>query len=126
MYLHCFYMLQGLSLQSSDMRATQVRGYSRLYDNIDDYGLPYFIFSIFWFLMFIDCGIYWVHRWLHLPFFYRNLHKPHHKWLVPTPFASHAFHWLDGFAQSAPYHIFVFLFPLHKVWHGVRAARTAM
>ena len=37
------------------------------------------------------------------------------QWLVPTPFASHAFHWLDGFAQSSPYHIFVFLFPLHKV-----------
>jgi sterol desaturase/sphingolipid hydroxylase (fatty acid hydroxylase superfamily) len=29
--------------------------------------------------MFIDFGIYWIHRGLHLPFFYRNFHKPHHK-----------------------------------------------
>ena len=33
---------------------------------------------------------------------------------VPTPFASHAFHPVDGFAQSFPYHLYPFLFPLHK------------
>ncbi|CAI2167269.1 1868_t:CDS:2 [Funneliformis geosporum] len=34
--------------------------------------------------------------------------------LVPTPYASHAFHPLDGYVQSVPYHLFVYLFPLHK------------
>src|SRR6185503_7478279 len=34
--------------------------------------------------------------------------------LVPTPFSSHAFHPLDGYLQSVPYHLFVFLFPLQK------------
>ena len=33
---------------------------------------------------------------------------------VPTPFASHAFHPLDGYAQSVPYHLFIYLFPLHR------------
>ena len=33
---------------------------------------------------------------------------------VPTPFASYAFHPLDGYLQSLPYHIFIFIFPLHK------------
>ena len=33
---------------------------------------------------------------------------------VPTPFASHAFHPIDGFLQSVPYHLYVFLFPMHK------------
>jgi len=33
---------------------------------------------------------------------------------VPTPFASHAFHPLDGYLQSVPYHLFIFLFPLHR------------
>ncbi len=33
---------------------------------------------------------------------------------VPTPFASHAFHPVDGYAQSLPYHIFAYLFPLHR------------
>ncbi len=35
--------------------------------------------------------------------------------IIPTPFASHAFHPIDGFSQSFPYHLYVFLFPIHKV-----------
>jgi lathosterol oxidase len=33
---------------------------------------------------------------------------------VPTPYASHAFHPIDGFLQSVPYHMYVFMFPMHK------------
>ena len=33
---------------------------------------------------------------------------------MPTPFASLCFTPLDGFLQSLPYHVFVFVFPLHK------------
>lgn len=33
---------------------------------------------------------------------------------VPTPFSSHAFHPVDGYMQSVPYHLFIFLFPLHR------------
>jgi len=51
---------------------------------------------------------------LHHPLIYKYIHKPHHKWLIPTPFASHAFHPLDGYLQSVPYHLFIFVFPLHR------------
>ncbi|KAI0950891.1 hypothetical protein AcW1_008077 [Taiwanofungus camphoratus] len=93
----------------------EVMGYSLLYDNVADYGWPYFFFSIIWFLVFTDFGIYWVHRWEHHPICYKWLHKPHHKWIIPTPFASHAFHPLDGYLQSVPYHLFIFLFPLQRI-----------
>jgi lathosterol oxidase len=33
---------------------------------------------------------------------------------VPTPFASYAFHPIDGFMQGLPYHLYPLLFPLHK------------
>ena len=94
------------------------------------------------FLLFTDFCIYWVHRFLHIPVMYRKLHKPHHKWvstysfpislprslvprfdesiadysrsIVPTPFASHAFHPVDGYLQSVPYHLTVYLIPIHK------------
>lgn len=92
----------------------EVRGYSKLYEDVHEYGWGYFVFSIFFFLAFTDYGIYWIHRWEHHPMWYKWLHKPHHKWLIPTPFASHAFHPLDGYFQSIPYHLFVFLFPLHQ------------
>ncbi|CAK4664776.1 hypothetical protein LEN26_018412 [Aphanomyces euteiches] len=93
----------------------EVRGYSFLYDDVDQYGYPYLVFSVVMFMFFNDMMIYWIHRWLHHPLIYKHVHKLHHKWLVPTPFASHAFDPLDGFLQSSPYHMFIFLMPLHKV-----------
>ncbi|KAG9029595.1 c-5 sterol desaturase [Tulasnella sp. JGI-2019a] len=92
----------------------EVRGGSRLYDNIGDYGWTYFLLSVPFYLLFTDYCIYWLHRWLHHPILYKRLHKPHHKWLIPTPFASHAFHPIDGYFQSVPYHLFIFLFPLQR------------
>lgn len=135
----------------------EVRGYSLLYDNVNDFrGLPisrilnwlyqsisnligfhqipsnsfinsllqsdlhffggwsYLIFSQLFFLWFTDFAIYLVHRWIHTPSIYKYIHKSHHKWIIPTPFASYAFNPLDGFLQSLPYHLFIFIFPLHK------------
>ncbi|BGO92593.1 hypothetical protein NBRC10512_000588 [Rhodotorula toruloides] len=100
-----------------------VRGWSMLYDTVAEgpFGerggaLPwvYMAFSAVFFLWFTDFCIYWVHRWLHIPFLYKRLHKPHHKWIIPTPFASHAFHPVDGYLQSVPYHLACYLFPIHK------------
>ena len=74
----------------------EVRGYSKLYTSIDDYGWPYFWFSLVWFILFTDFGVYWIHRFEHHPMLYSWLHKPHHVWKVCTPFASFAFHPLVG------------------------------
>ncbi|KAF9375504.1 c-5 sterol desaturase [Mortierella sp. AD011] len=77
-------------------------------------GWGYVAISVVAFLLFTDWGIYWIHRFLHHPLLYKRLHKPHHKWIVPTPFASHAFHFMDGYSQSVPYHLFVYLVPMQK------------
>jgi len=92
-----------------------VRGYSKMYDaSAAGPGLWYDILQFPFFILFTDLFIYWIHRGLHHPLVYKNLHKPHHKWIMPTPYASHAFHPVDGFSQSIPYHVFPFLFPLQK------------
>lgn len=95
----------------------ELQGFSKLYMNVDEStgGWKAILFQVPSFILFTDCGIYFIHRWLHWPSIYKKLHKPHHKWIVCTPFASHAFHPVDGWAQSLPYHWFPFLFPLHKV-----------
>ncbi|KAF9000694.1 fatty acid hydroxylase [Cyathus striatus] len=93
----------------------EVMGYSKLYDGFDTYGYIYLCFSVPFFLLFTDYCIYWVHRILHYPPVYKALHKPHHKWIIPTPFASHAFHPVDGYLQSVPYHLFVFIFPMNRL-----------
>lgn len=102
----------------------EVRGHSFMYESVGNPGFSHPLLTLFGaaynyiqfplFLMFTDCGIYFIHRGLHSKLLYKRLHKPHHKWIMPTPFASHAFHPLDGFAQSVPYHVFPFIFPLQK------------
>jgi len=97
----------------------EVRGYSKMYDAIPQgawWAMNgwYNLLQLPLFLIFTDFCIYWIHRGLHHPMVYKRLHKPHHKWIMPSPYASHAFHPLDGFAQSIPYHVFPFIFPLQK------------
>lgn len=92
----------------------EVNGYSKLYSNINDYGVFYLVFSLIMYLLFTDCLIYWIHRAEHHPKLY-FIHKQHHKWKVSTPFAAYAFNPLDGYLQALPYHLFPFLFPLHKI-----------
>lgn len=95
----------------------ELHGYSKLYWDVNEStgGWKAILYQFPAFIMFTDCGIYFIHRWLHWPAVYKALHKPHHKWIVCTPFASHAFHPVDGYFQSLPYHWYPFLFPLHKV-----------
>jgi lathosterol oxidase len=93
----------------------EVRGYAKLYDSVADEPFPYYnILQFPIFIGFTDFFIYWIHRGLHHPLVYKTLHKPHHKWIMPTPYASHAFHPVDGWAQSIPYHVFPYVFPLQK------------
>ncbi|XP_006642354.1 lathosterol oxidase [Lepisosteus oculatus] len=109
--------LPWISIPTVALFFAEVRGFSKLYDNISDspYGWFGVILSMISFLFFTDMCIYWIHRFLHHKLIYKCFHKPHHVWKIPTPFASHAFHPVDGFLQGLPYHIYPFLFPLHKV-----------
>lgn len=91
----------------------ELHGYSRLYSSTPPFP-AYTYLQLPLFIAFTDFAIYWIHRYEHHPAVYKWLHKPHHRWIVPTPYASFAFHPLDGWAQSVPYHIFPFLFPLEK------------
>lgn len=94
----------------------EARGYSKMYDTTDQGPGAWYNWMQFpLFVLFTDFCIYWIHRGLHHPRIYKHIHKPHHKWIMPTPYASHAFHPLDGYAQGLPYHIYPFLFPLNKI-----------
>ncbi|KAJ1671195.1 c-5 sterol desaturase [Coemansia sp. RSA 1836] len=92
----------------------QLHGYSRVYKDWNQYGVAYLFVSAAMFILFTDFCIYWVHRLEHHPLVYARCHKLHHKWIVCTPYASHAFHPMDGYLQSVPYHLAVYLFPMHE------------
>jgi len=112
------YSIPIMGLISLPFYMVSIRGYSKLYyyPTEENGGIPYMIFSVFLYLAFTDCGIYWIHRFLHtVPWLYKNIHKEHHRWIVVTPFASLAFHPIDGAAQSVPYLIFPWFFPIQKI-----------
>lgn len=106
--------IPGMSFLTAACFVAELLGYSKLYWRLEDYPSWYLWAQVPLFIMFTDFGIYLIHRGLHHKLIYKHLHKPHHKWIVSTPFASHAFHPLDGFLQSVPYHLFPFVFPLQK------------
>jgi lathosterol oxidase len=106
--------MPGMALLTAVCFTAECRGYSKLYDQTSEQPWWYLYLQFPLFLLFTDSLIYCIHRGLHHPVFYKRLHKAHHKWIMPTPYASHAFHPVDGFAQSIPYHVFPFVFPLQK------------
>lgn len=105
-----------MSILTVVMFLAEVRGYGKLFDSFDDTILGKWSIATYSisFILFTDSLIYWIHRALHSKLLYKRLHKTHHKWKIPTPFASHAFNPLDGFLQSLPYHLYVFILPMHK------------
>ena len=102
-----------MSGMTAVMETWILMGHGHLYTVANQYGWLYFIASPLLFLLFTDFLIYWIHRWLHHRYFYW-LHKLHHHYKETTPFSAFAFHPIDGFAQSFPYHIFVLIFPMHQ------------
>ncbi|KAK9236994.1 hypothetical protein V1525DRAFT_405278 [Lipomyces kononenkoae] len=104
-----------MSLLTVPWFVAEIRGHSLLYWDVNDHGLAYLFLQFPLFVLFTDFSIYLIHRGLHHPILYKRLHKPHHKWIVPTPYASLAFHPIDGYLQSLPYHMFPFVFPLQKI-----------
>jgi len=104
-----------MAIPSTFIFLAEVKGYSQLYESVEGVsGWLYMAATVVLYLFFTDTLIYWIHRWLHHPLLYSIIHKPHHRWITPTPFASYAFHPADGFLQSTPYHIFAFIIPLNK------------
>lgn len=112
-----------LTLMTVPWFLADVRGYSKMYDTMAEgpFGADagwkswaYMALSIALFFWFTDITIYYIHRAVHLPLLYKKLHKPHHRWVIPTPFASHAFHPVDGYFQSIPYHAAAYLWRIHK------------
>jgi lathosterol oxidase len=92
----------------------QLRGYSKLYIYDPNVTWSSTFLTIALFIVFTDSCIYWIHRWEHtFPWIYKNIHKLHHEWKVPSPYAAYAFHPLDGYAQSVPYHLFVLFWPMN-------------
>ena len=93
----------------------QSRGVTKLYNQINDLGWGYFVFSVFIMILLHDAWFYFTHRLMHHPKLFKYIHKVHHQSTDPSPFAAFSFHPLEAIVEAAIYVIFAFLFPVN-IW----------
>lgn len=88
-------------------------GVTQQYKHISDYGVSYFIISIFAMIFIHDTYFYWAHRFMHIKKLYPYIHKVHHNSINPTPWAAFSFHPIEGFLEAAIVPIIVVIMPSH-------------
>ncbi|MEL7003932.1 MAG: sterol desaturase family protein [Bacteroidota bacterium] len=93
--------------------ATPLSGFNLRYHSIDDYGWGYWFLSIILMIILHDTYFYWTHRAMHHKSLFKYFHLVHHKSTNPSPWASYAFHPLEGVVEAAVIFPIVFLIPFH-------------
>ncbi|XP_063970313.1 fatty acid hydroxylase domain-containing protein 2-like [Lytechinus pictus] len=62
--------------------------------------LPTLIIQLVIFAIVEEFGFYYSHRMLHLPFFYKPIHKQHHEWIAPIGFVTSYAHPFENFISN--------------------------
>jgi len=90
-------------------------GQTKLYNEIDEYGIIYFFTSIIFMVLLHDTYFYWTHRLIHHSKLFEYVHKVHHSFKSPTPWASFAFHPLEAIISLGIIPIIIFIIPYHHL-----------
>jgi sterol desaturase/sphingolipid hydroxylase (fatty acid hydroxylase superfamily) len=90
-------------------------GWSLGYFEVERYGVVYLVVSVFVLAFLHDSYYYWAHRLMHHRRLFRYVHKLHHGFTNPTPFASYAFHPFEAMIEVAWFAPVAFVLPVHPV-----------
>ena len=93
--------------------AKEKLGIFSVYTDINERGIPYFIFSIFLFMIINDTWFYWMHRAMHSIKFFKQFHMKHHQSVNTTPLTAYSFNVGEGLINMG-YYIFMIIF---VPWH---------
>lgn len=93
----------------------KVQGHTLIYNDILKYGYGYLIFSLVAMIFLHDAYFYWMHRLLHQPKWFKQIHVVHHYSRNTSPWASFSFHPLEAILEFAILPIAVFIMPLHPL-----------
>lgn len=88
-------------------------GGTMIYFKPDEYGWTWLILSLPLHFIYQDGAAYYVHRVLHLPIVYKNVHKWHHYYKQPTAFSATAMHPAELFFFQTFIILPIFTVPLH-------------
>jgi lathosterol oxidase len=104
-----------LVAMASILLFTPLKNYTQIYTKLDEHSIAYLILSYVACLVIHDTYFYWMHRAIHLKFWYKHIHKVHHLSTNPSPFASFAFHFIESALEGLIIVILAFALPLHPI-----------
>ncbi len=84
------------------------------YGAISDYGIAYFIVSFLLMVIIHDTYFYWTHRLIHHRKLFPLVHKVHHQFTNPTPWAAFSFHPLEAIISMGVIPVIIFCIPWHQ------------
>ena len=90
-------------------------GYTKNYSDINEFGLPYFVLSIFLMIVMHDAYSYWIHRIIHHRWVFKHVHLLHHKFKNPSPWSAFAFHPFESILTMGIIPIILFVLPWHNL-----------
>jgi sterol desaturase/sphingolipid hydroxylase (fatty acid hydroxylase superfamily)/uncharacterized protein (DUF2147 family) len=87
--------------------------YINIYNDVADFGWPYFLISLAIMIVFHDFYFYWTHRLMHHKRLFKYIHKVHHDSSNPTPWAAYSFHPFEAIIQAMVLPIILLFMPVH-------------
>lgn len=94
---------------------TPLQEYTQVYLNISEYPLWWIPVSTILALIIHDTYFYWMHRTVHHPALFKQVHLVHHKSVNPSPWASYSFHFLEGVLEAMVAPLVLLLIPMHPL-----------
>lgn len=84
-----------------------------IYLDVNDFGIWYLPLSFILILLIHETYYYWVHRWMHNPKIYRQVHKVHHDSLTPTPWTAFSFHPWESVLEALILPVILLILPVN-------------
>lgn len=90
-------------------------GYTFIYEDKMEFGSLWLYASFFVSVIAHDFYFYLTHRLMHHKKIYKHVHKVHHKFTNPSPWAAYAFHPIEAVIEAGILPLLVFIIPLHEI-----------
>ena len=90
-------------------------GITKIYRDVNDYGVFYLIISFFLMVILHDTYFYWTHKLMHQSKWLYKFHEIHHLSHNPTPWAAFSFHPVEAIISLGIIPLIIFIIPTHPL-----------
>ena len=91
------------------------RGWTRMYFDVEERGMAWFVASIALTVLLHDAYFYWTHRAMHSRRLYRAVHAAHHRSTNPTAWAAYSFGPWEALVQAGIFPLAAWTIPIHPL-----------